>query len=292
MTKKQNRKASKSGIWRFVITTFSVVTIIAFLYSQNHWLEITNYSFTKSLSEPIRIIQLSDLHGLILSKDNKKIISQVEKQNADIILVTGDWIDESKNNFGVMSDLMSQLTRICPVFYIPGNHEYRSDELSWGNALESDSISMMHNEIRSITIKGVVINILGLDEVLMPMGSEEQKLLFDDLSTKSGIKIVLSHYPENFALAGVDSYQNKTFDYQFSGHAHGGQFIIPAICGIYAPGQGLFPKYYKGVYNSEPNVNGIIDKEAPVLIVNRGLGNSVIPQRIFNRPEIVVVEIK
>lgn len=104
--------------------------------------------------------------------------------------------------------------------------------------------------------------------------------LFRKLEKLIGVKIILSHYPENYEYIGENSYSKYNFDIMFSGHAHGGQFILPGIGGIFAPGQGLFPKYYRGIYG-----------EKSKLVVSRGLGNSGFPLRLFNRPDLVVVDI-
>ena len=89
--------------------------------------------------------------------------------------------------------------------------------------------------------------------------------------------MVISHRPEEF-----DVYASQKIDIVFSGHAHGGQFRIPGLGGLVAPGQGLFPKYTSGAYREEDTT----------MVVSRGLGNSIIPIRIFNMPEIVVVTLK
>ena len=104
---------------------------------------------------------------------------------------------------------------------------------------------------------------------------------FSDLSVQlneftdsDNFNILLSHRPEFFNL-----YLKTPMDLIFSGHAHGGQFRLPFIGGLVAPGQGLFPKYTSGPYTQ----NGA------TMFVSRGLGNSIVPVRIFNRPEILLV---
>ena len=77
-------------------------------------------------------------------------------------------------------------------------------------------------------------------------------------------------------------YSKDNIDLVFSGHAHGGQVRLPFIGGLYAPGQGLFPKYTRGIYKQN-NTS---------MVVSRGLGNSIFPIRVFNRPELVVVTLK
>ena len=97
----------------------------------------------------------------------------------------------------------------------------------------------------------------------------------EDLMTENDcLTVLLSHRPELF-----DTYVQKGVNLVFSGHAHGGQIRIPFVGGLVAPGQGLFPKYDAGVF-AQGNTT---------LIVSRGLGNSIIPLRINNRPEIVIV---
>ena len=93
---------------------------------------------------------------------------------------------------------------------------------------------------------------------------------------QAGYTILLSHRPELF-----DTYVSGEIDLVLSGHAHGGQFRLPFIGGLYAPGQGFFPKYDAGMYS----------KETTSMVVSRGLGNSIIPLRFNNRPEIVLIEL-
>ena len=96
------------------------------------------------------------------------------------------------------------------------------------------------------------------------------------MDTKNGYTILLSHRPELF-----ETYVDCDVDLILSGHAHGGQFRLPFIGGLIAPNQGLFPKYDAGLY-TDKNTN---------MIVSRGLGNSIIPLRFNNCPEIVLVEL-
>ncbi len=95
---------------------------------------------------------------------------------------------------------------------------------------------------------------------------------------KTGCKILLAHKPEyiaRYAMAG--------YDLALCGHAHGGQWRFPFTRkGFFSPGQGLFPKYTEGVHSCGNMLE----------VISRGLGNSQCPLRLFNRPEIVVVNLK
>ena len=96
------------------------------------------------------------------------------------------------------------------------------------------------------------------------------------LNIDDGFAILLSHRPEHFNV-----YQRKNIDLVLSGHAHGGQFRLPFLGGVIAPDQRLFPRYDAGAYTE----NGT------TMVVSRGIGNSIIPLRINNRPEIVIIEL-
>lgn len=110
---------------------------------------------------------------------------------------------------------------------------------------------------------------------------KDMKPYFDKLDKLDGYKIVLSHFPENFEKVEENHYAQYDFDLQLSGHAHGGQFILPFIGPIYSPGQGLFPKYAVGSFGDRPK-----------LIISRGLGNAEFPLRLFNHPEINVIHLE
>ena len=82
--------------------------------------------------------------------------------------------------------------------------------------------------------------------------------------------LLLAHRPEDF-----QTYEEFGIDLTFSGHAHGGQFRIPFVGGLIAPGQGFFPEFTAGIH----------EKEQSKLVISRGLGNSILPLRLFNLPE-------
>ena len=93
------------------------------------------------------------------------------------------------------------------------------------------------------------------------------------MAEEQGYTVLLSHRPEWFRL-----YREFGVDLVFSGHAHGGQFRIPGVGGLVAPNQGFFPEYDGGLYTEAQTS----------MAVSRGLGPSIIPLRINNRPEILV----
>lgn len=277
----------------YLITAILIVFILIFFYYENNILHINKLKVKLNVENPFKIIHLSDIHSKEFGVDNKKLIKKMKKLKPDLIVITGDLINTDGKNIEKMITLLKKLDSIAKVYYILGNHEHRLKGLNEIiNRLKDLKISVLINEIDSIVIKGNKINILGLDENQASRDDYKKRKkgiyeykdysnLFNKLELEDGIKIVLSHYPENFSLIGEMSYKNYDFDLMLSGHAHGGQFRFPFIGGLYAPGQGILPKYTGGLY-----------KEKNTLIVSRGLGPSRFPLRLFNRPEIVSIDIR
>lgn len=265
----------------------------AFCYYQNNKIVITNLKVKAKVNKSLRIAQISDLHSKEFGKNNNTLYKVIIEQEPDIIVATGDLIDSNMKRINEIIEFCSRLNKRVPVYYILGNNEMRCSRVNEiVEKLKQKNINVLENEISKIKIKGNIINILGLAEKRVDKGEmfyskvnsryeiENVDSLFRKLENLIGIKIVLSHYPENYEYVGDYSYSKYNFDIMFSGHAHGGQFILPGLGGVFAPGQGLFPKYYKGIYGKKNK-----------LVVSRGLGNSGFPLRLFNRPDLVIVDI-
>ena len=277
----------------FLTLGITALSAYGFCYYQNNKIVITNIKLKQKINNKVRIAQISDLHSKEFGKNNDILYKKIIEQKPDIIVATGDLIDSSMKKLDEIIEFCSSINKDIPMYYILGNNEMRCSRVSEiVEKLKKNKICVLENEIESIEVKGNKINILGLAEkridegelfyskVNSRYGTENIEKIFSRLERLDGIKIVLSHYPENFEYVEEGAYSKYNFDIMFSGHAHGGQFILPGIGGIFAPGQGLFPKYYKGVYG-----------EKNKLIVSRGLGNSGFPLRLFNRPDLVIVDL-
>ena len=143
---------------------------------------------------------------------------------------------------------------------------------------------MLENQKVQITKDGENITLMGIQDpsfrtdYLFGDAESVSRQAITSLQNKSdGFTVLLSHRPELFEL-----YVDTGVDLVFSGHAHGGQFRLPFVGGLVAPNQGFFPKYDAGQFTEENTT----------MIVSRGVGNSIIPFRINNPPELVVVELK
>ncbi len=246
-------------------------------------INIENASVPSSF-DGYRIAQISDLHNASFGKNNSMLIKLLEKAEPDIIVITGDIIDSRRTDADVAAGFARQAVGIAPCYYVTGNHEARAADVypALETELKNCGVTVLHDESVLIEKGGDRIQLSGVDD---PMFAERDTgyssaiiaSKLDSLEPYDGFKILLSHRPEIF-----DTYVSRGIDLVFSGHAHGGQFRIPFIGGVAAPNQGFFPKYDAGVYH----------KDKTDMIVSRGIGNSYIPVRINNRPEIIVATLK
>ena len=261
--------------------------LIYFFYFQNNSIVISEYTINSDKLPQnfngYKIVQLSDLHSKSFGNDQSDLVKKVKKSAPDLIVFTGDLIDSDKYDEKLSLILMEKLVQVAPVYYVTGNHEWWSGKFNTlEDKLKNIGVQVMRNTAEEITIKTDKIQIIGIDdpanvkESYVERAKTEENItnLIEENEGKDNFQILLSHRPEMFSL-----YSEYGFDVVFSGHAHGGQFRIPFVGGLIAPDQGLFPKYTSRKYKSDNTT----------MIVNRGLGNSIIPIRVFNRPEIVVV---
>ncbi|HAT4132765.1 metallophosphoesterase [Clostridium perfringens] len=274
-----------------LLGALGITLVTGFFYYENNVISTTNYEVDCGIGKDINVVHLSDLHGKEFGKDNEKLKRLILKEKPDLVVATGDMIDSSLKNMEGVIDFLSDLSKCVKVVYISGNNEQRCKKAEYiFGSLKSKGVIVLRNEIITLSLSGVKVNILGMFE--KPKGDlhsslkkingsyayEDSHKLFKRLESLEGVKIVLSHYPEIFEA----EYSKYNFHIMFSGHAHGGQFRIPIIKrGLIAPGQGFFPKYTEGMHGNKNK-----------LIISRGLGNSTKITRLFNRPEIVNVKIK
>jgi hypothetical protein len=175
--------------------------------------------------------------------------------------------------------LVEEIVKLAPVYYVTGNHEWRSGRFSsLEERLKSSGVKVLRNEAKVITEGSLKIINVGIDDPMFNVdrGTEDNLERALGGSDEDKFRLLLAHSPELFGL-----YSDKGVDLIFSGHAHGGQFRIPFIGGLLAPNQGSFPKYSAVKYQQGKST----------MIVSRGLGNSLFPQRLFNRPEVMVVRL-
>ncbi|MEK4694463.1 metallophosphoesterase [Bacillus sp. FSL M8-0063] len=278
-----NKKTKRIILLISILVSFSI-----FLYSQNNLISIIEVNITSnkipSSFKGFKILQISDLHNKKFGDNQKTLIQKVKSINPDIIAITGDLIDSKSYDAEVSLELIRGLVKEYPIYFVTGNHEKWSGKYNdLEKELKQHHVTVLRNEHVSIQIGGQDIHILGIDDPEFVTGNRDEGNVVKDEIIKAKFEmqpdtynVLLSHRPEF-----LTEYADEQIDLVLSGHAHGGQVRLPFIGGLVAPNQGILPTYTAGLY----------EKQNTSMVVNRGLGNSIIPQRIFNRPELVVVQL-
>lgn len=274
-----------------VFLTWAIFAICAMItvFALNNRLTVRSYSVSNDeISYPIRLVVLTDLHDTLFGTDQSELIGKIKEQNPDLIVFVGDIADE----FGNHQETGILLTNICaasPCFYVTGNHEYWSyhvEEIE--DLIRSSNVTILEGNTERIQLKGQTLSLCGVDDPdgfdpVYAKESEFSNWQAEFQSCRNAIdptiySILLSHRPEL-----VEEYSTSGFDLVLSGHAHGGQIRIPGILnGLYSPNQGFFPKYAGGQYQ--------LDRTT--MIVSRGLSLKKGIPRIFNPPELVVINLE
>jgi len=242
------------------------------------------------IDRDLRIIILSDLHSRTYTKIDG-IVELSKAQKPDLILMPGDIFEHlngirhewKKKGY----DLIRRVSEIAPVFFSIGNHEnggvHSSNALKWKRLgalptrYDEKEFSMIQESGATVlddcfeTWNGIVIG--GLTSGIINEGHKPNLNWLDSFCKKDGFKILLCHHPEYY----VKYLKDKNIDLIVSGHAHGGQWRFFGR-GVYAPGQGISPKYTAGVHDER-------------LVISRGLKSARYIPRLFNPTEIVTVDI-
>lgn len=243
-----------------------------------------------------RIAQVSDIQSEYFGQEQSDLIDAVQKTEPDVIVVTGDLLDRNHTLYNAALDAMVGLIAIAPVYYINGNHELalpEDDSWSFYRVLEDIGIHVIFDKTETFEFQGTKINMIGLSEYTLYFAKEEGwkngeylepdviRRQLDDLCAEKDddavLNILLAHEPQY-----IRHYARRGIDIIFSGHAHGGQFRMPNGQGLYAPGQGVLPWLTSGAHQMGQST----------MYISRGLGNSIFPFRLNNRPEIVVVNVE
>lgn len=231
---------------------------------------------------PLRLAVLTDLHACRYGSSQRDLLDAVAAQGPDLVVMCGDIVDDEPRMEAWRALLtVKKLAQRWPVYYATGNHEYRTGRLEEIKRLVEDcgAVVLDGRCVRAAAGRQI-IQIGGIDD---PEAGEENWR--EQLAAVSGgldgahFSVLLTHRPER-----VEDYAGSGFDLVLAGHAHGGQWRLPGLInGVLAPNQGLFPAYAGGRYELGDTT----------LIVSRGLAReSTRVPRIFNRPELVIVDVK
>jgi uncharacterized protein len=265
---------------RFLATSFGVTGGLAATYG-SFWeprnLEVVELSLMLAKIPPgreLRLVQLSDLHINHFNRYFRRVAEAAMQLRPDIILLTGDYLEEQRNLFEVRS-FLDLLQAPHGIFAVQGNWEYwsRLEGENLRQKFNASGIHLLINQRQDLEIREVPLSIHGLD---YPSGSEDLTQLEQQADTKR-VNLLLSHVPAfSHQLLG------DRFDLILSGHTHGGQVRLPLVPPFYLPRYS--GRFVAGLYRVGP-------QQTP-LYVSRGIGTSVLPIRLWCRPEITLLRLQ
>lgn len=264
---------SKIPTRKTIIIILIVLLLLIYIISGFHNpLKVTAYSYTSSKIpasfEGFKIIHISDFHCKDFGYQEEDLIRIITKETPDIILFTGDSIDDEHpiDNYRY---LLEGIAGIAPVYYINGNHEY--DPLAPYEEMltlhEQYHVTNLNDASTVITVNDESILLSGLDFRNTMTGLRNEI----EYANTSVFNILLYHGTDKFD--GIAPYN---YDLVLSGHTHGGIVCLPFIGGIISNEKEFFPKYDSGIYTVGVST----------MISSRGLGDAAVPR--FHNPREVV----
>lgn len=269
---------------------FLSIVIDHYMFTVSHY-TVQNNKIPKTF-EGYKILQLSDLHSKNFGSENTLILQKIQNEKPDIVVMTGDMINQSDVDFTVFLKLATKIAQIYPSYYIVGNHEQnmkaeKRDALL--ASLKESNVTILDNEKVTLQKGDESIDLYGLWYHLRYYKNANNEYTKDielnadyiqnliGESQADRYQILLTHNPLYF-----NAYTEWGANLVLSGHIHGGIARIPFIGGILSPEITFFPEYDAGIF----------EQKNTTMIVNRGLGYGAIPIRIFNMPEISVITLK
>ena len=270
-----------------------IIILLAFLlfWLWPRGLTAMHYEVKADITKPIRIVQLTDLHGAQFGENNQELILLVKEQQPDLIFMTGDMLDCEEADVDEICSLISKLSEIAPVYYSYGNHEtelMRASAIDLKTPLEEAGARVLEMEYEDVTVNGQELRIGGYagyyrTPVMETFDEDEQaeRLAFaDDFENTGRQKLLLAHIATSWT--DWERINRHPVGVVFCGHYHGGQIRFPIVNrGLFAPYVGWFPEYTKGVFEGK----------CATCVLSAGLGSNKNIPRIYNPPEIVVVDL-
>ena len=281
--KNDNGKQKSHKLFR--VAALFVLACAALVADSNYRIAGTEYTLTYAglpwSFDGLRIVQLSDLHGMSFGEDNARLVKKVSGMEPDLIFLTGDFIDREEDIETTVT-LCRQLTALAPVYFCSGNHDWGSGlarELM--EALEDCGVKWLHNDYDEVMLGGESIIIAGVEDPNSLAEMEQPDELARRINEERPGKFIILLGHRNY---WPEEYPDLPVDLIFSGHGHGGVVRLPGGVGLLGTEHNFFPEYDAGVFES-----GWYS-----MVVSRGLGgNGVLPiPRFLNNPEVVCVTLK
>ena len=179
----ENIRSNRKKYIKSALVLLIVIALLLFCSYQNRHLETTYYTYkAEQLGadlEGYRIVQISDLHNVKFGKNNQKLVDRIRECEPDMIVLTGDLVDSNHTNVDRAVQFVDEIVKICPVYYVTGNHEYwleksEYDELMDG--LVSAGVVILDNQVVEISRGDAKFRLVGLDDRSLADGTLEALL--------------------------------------------------------------------------------------------------------------------
>ena len=268
--------------FKLLEVTLIFIFVCLFLNWSNNNIVLTEDTYVNedipSSFNGYKILQISDFNNK--SNISKNLIEYTKKINPNIVVITGDYINsERSTEYNIDYSYIEEIIKKYPIYFITGEQEY--DSLcykSFKTKLEKLGVEILENEKIELIENDEKINLIGLNDTsFFYENITKFKDTLKDLNTNKQFTILLSHRPEL-----IDIYTENNISLVLAGHSLGGQINLPFVGELYSSNQGFYPDYTKGFYKQNKTT----------LYVSRGIGNTFIPIRLFNNPEINVITLK
>ena len=228
-------------------------------------MEIREVVLPKLPKQSFCLAHVADLHNEV----PEGLWEALEAHRPDVVLCTGDVIHSAERyqkGLDFLKECASRFLTCCSL----GNHEFKYGSDFRERIRETGAILLDDAYIKTdgLVIGGLTTGFVGVEQGTFRQTPAPKLSWLDEFCEQKGYRILLSHHPEYFDLL-----KDYDVDLILSGHAHGGQWRFFGLP-IFAPGQGLFPKYTSGFYENK-------------MFVSRGMTNTAPVPRIGNKTEIV-----
>lgn len=278
-----------------IVAVFIVYCLIEMIRELRDF-RVTKYRISSQKLNGIKrekkIIFLSDLHNRMYGEENERLLESIRNQHPDLILIGGDMlVRKDGNSYDKTVHFLAKLPGICPVYCANGNHEQKLKELpdkyeqsyeEYKKALTASGIHMLENASETVKLDEVPVKLSGLE---IPLGAYarfgKKELSLKEITDRIGehgddYQILLAHHP-----GYMKEYLAYGADLILGGHYHGCVVQLPWIGGVISTNFTLFPKYSGGIYQEGEQT----------AVVSRGLGTHSVPLRLWNWPELIVLEL-
>lgn len=266
----------------FVLVLVFVLAVVAFFYHQTNHVQINQVNVClKNLPEEFEdftIMQITDLHGKSYGRNQAHLIKLMTGNHFDILALTGDIFTDNdvKSSLSLLRHIIQFVhNQDKRIYFVAGNHDLDQAYDHIARTLEEWGVHVLDNRSVAIKRKNAIINIIGIKDALFGMADLDSAVK----NVRQGIKILLAHTVFTRGNRSLfQKIQQMKIDLVLSGHTHGFQINL---CPLYMTGEGLFPKYVKGLHRIQNSY----------LYISRGLGTSGIKLRLFSRPELTLIKL-